>query len=121
MNDYDSFQKQPLKKIQLYLYLVPIIGFFPAFYTLYRREADRDKKAVSRLSVTLMLTWLMLYGLLSLGSSVSSNEFLAFRLMFLNALTTSGYFLLCFGLMIRLWQGKLPRLPGIKPINIIKN
>jgi hypothetical protein len=45
----------PIPKIQLILYLIPIIGFFPSLWTLYRRQGGREQLAISRLSITLAL------------------------------------------------------------------
>jgi hypothetical protein len=114
MKELDPLENQDLKRLQLFVYLVPVIGFLPALWTLYRRQGTREQQAVSRLSVTLALGWLLGYILLSAGAQTS--EFWTLRLLFLNSLLTSGYFLVSIGLMVRLWQGKLPRLPGISRI-----
>lgn len=114
MKELDPLDNQELKRLQLFVYLVPVIGFLPALWTLYRRQGAREQQAVSRLSVTLALGWLLGYILLSAGAQTS--EFWTLRLLFLNSLLTSGYFLVSIGLMVRLWQGKLPRLPGISRI-----
>jgi len=37
----DAFENAQLKRLQLFLYLVPVFGFFPACWTLYRRKANR--------------------------------------------------------------------------------
>ncbi|NES86712.1 MAG: hypothetical protein F6K10_38185 [Moorea sp. SIO2B7] len=115
MNNNDPFKEQKLKQIQLFIYLIPVVGFFPALWTLYRHKGSREQQSVSRLSVTLALIWLLAYCLLWVGAGQTS-ELLTFRLLFINSLLTSGYFLVCIGLMIRLWQGKSPRLPGISRI-----
>jgi hypothetical protein len=67
-------------------------------------------KKVSRLAVTLMLGWLSLYSFLWLGANASA-DLLSLRLLYLNGMLTTGYFLICIILMIRIWQGKIPRLP----------
>jgi hypothetical protein len=66
--------------------------------------------AVSRLSITLALAWLLGYLLFAAGAETS--EFLALRLLILNSLFTSGYFLVNVWLIFRLIQGKSKRLPG---------
>ncbi|MEO0971242.1 MAG: hypothetical protein AAFX80_23750, partial [Cyanobacteria bacterium J06639_18] len=48
----------------LLLYLIPVIGFFPSLWTLYRRQGSREKLSISRLSVTLALIWVVGYILL---------------------------------------------------------
>ncbi len=115
MKKPDLFKEQKLKQLELFIYLIPVVGFFPALWTLYRRQGSREQQAVSRLSVTLALGWLLAYSLLWAGAAQAS-EFLTLRLLFINGMLTSGYFLVCIGLMIRLWQGKSPRLPGISQI-----
>lgn len=115
MKDLDSLENEDLNRLQQILYLVPIVGFFPALWTLYRRQGTRQQQSVSRLSVTLALSWLLGYLLLS-GGAHQTSEFLMLRLLFINSLLTSGYFLVCIGLMLRLWQRQPPRLPWFSRI-----
>ncbi|MEH2167575.1 MAG: hypothetical protein V7K41_13035, partial [Nostoc sp.] len=49
----------PMPKMQLLLHLVPIVGFFPSLWMLYRGQGSREQLAISRLSITLALTWLL--------------------------------------------------------------
>ncbi len=114
MKELDPLENSDLQRLQLFIYLIPIIGFFPALWTLYRRQGTREQQVVSRLSVTLAFGWLLGYILLASGSELS--EFWTLRLLFMNSLLTSGYFLVSLGLMVRLWQRKLPRLPGISRV-----
>jgi hypothetical protein len=114
MKELDPLENSDLKRLQLFVYLLPVIGFFPALWTLYRRQGSREQQSVSRLSVTLAFSWLLGYILLSAGAETS--EFWTLRLLFMNSLLTSGYFLVSIGLMLRLWQGKQPRLPWISHI-----
>ncbi|CAA9285418.1 FIG01191482: hypothetical protein [uncultured Coleofasciculus sp.] len=113
MNELDPLENQDLKRLQLFIYLVPVLGFFPALWTLYRRQGTREQQAVSRLSVTLAFSWLLGYFLLSAGVQ---SEFWTLRLLIMNSLLTSGYFLVSLGLMVRLWQRKSPRLPGVSRV-----
>ncbi|MEC4984036.1 MAG: hypothetical protein SAJ37_18935 [Oscillatoria sp. PMC 1068.18] len=115
MENLDRFQEKNLNHWQLYFYLVPVLGFFPALWTLYKRQGSRQQKAVSRLSVTLALGWLLGYSLLLIGAAQTTEVF-AFRLLFLNSLLSSGYFLGCLFLMVRLWQRKSLRLPGFSQV-----
>lgn len=137
MKNVEPVEKQNLKHLQMFCYLIPVIGFFPSLWTLYhygnRRskcrgdlllhpsvtessdpmkpdQASREQLAVSRLSVTLAGTWLM--GYFSLGVGASTTEFLTLRLLMLNSLLTSGYFLVSIWLMVRLSSRKSVRLPG---------
>lgn len=103
-----------MPKTQLLLYLIPIIGFFPSLWTLYRGQGSREQLAISRLSITLALTWLLGYLLLSTGAATS--DFLTLRLFILNSFLTSGYFLVSVWLILRLMQGKSGRLPGFNTL-----
>lgn len=106
--------QSPIPKTQLLLYLIPIIGFFPSLWTLYRGQGSREQLAISRLSITLALTWLLGYLLLSTGAATS--DFFPLRLFILNSFLTSGYFLVSIWLILRLTQGKSGRLPGFSTI-----
>lgn len=127
---------QNLQHLQLFFYLIPVVGFFPSLWTLYRHSQlrqqemqkqpgdrrenvvvstpltsySREQLKASRLSVTLALTWLCTYSLLNIGAETS--EFLTLRLLLLNTLLTSGYFLVSIWLMLRLSSHKSTRLPG---------
>lgn len=113
MKESDPLENQNLQRLQLFIYLVPIFGFFPALWTMYRHQGTKEQQAVSRLSVTLALSWLLGYFLLSAGAE---SQFWTLRLLITNSLLTSGYFVVSFGLMVRLWQRKSLRLPGISQI-----
>jgi hypothetical protein len=110
MNNQDPFGEQKLNKIQLMIYFIPLIGWIPALWTLYRRQSSGEQRSVSRLSVRITLVWILLYGLLWLGSA-SSSELISLRLLYFNGLLTSGYILVCLAYIIRLWQGKNIGLP----------
>ena len=104
-------------KTQLILYLIPIVGFFPALWTLYRRQGSREQLSVSRLSITLAFTWMLSYLFLTTGAGMPNatltlSDFLTLRLLILNSFLTSGYFLVSICLIFRVIQGKSSRLPG---------
>lgn len=111
MSNRDRFQEEDLKRIQMFIYLVPVVGFFPALWTLYRGNRDRELRNVSRLAVTLATGWLMGYLLLGAGAQVSDAASLQF--LILASLLTSGYFIVNIWLMVRLWQRKALRIPGL--------
>lgn len=105
MKTSDPFKEENIKKLQLSIYLLPVVGCLPALWTLYQSNSSSKEKSVSRLSVTLTFSWLLAYSLLWLGAEQTS-ELLSLRLLYLNGMLTSGYFLACLGLIVRLWQGK---------------
>ncbi|PPS39991.1 hypothetical protein B1A85_21475 [Chroococcidiopsis sp. TS-821] len=106
----DAQFSTPPNRLLLLFYLIPVVGFFPSLWTLYRRQGSREQFALSRLSITLAGTWLLGYLLMSFGAETS--DFLALRLLILNSFLTSGYFLVSLWLMFLLIQGKAVRLPG---------
>jgi hypothetical protein len=99
-----------ISPLSLILYLVPVIGFFPSLWTLYCRQGSREQLNVSRLSITLALTWLL--GYILLGTGAEEGEFFSLRLLLLNSFLTSGYFLVSAWLIVRTVQGKSHRIPG---------
>jgi hypothetical protein len=110
----DPFESQDLKRLQLFLYLVPVVGFFPALWTLYRGQGTRQQKNLSRLVVTLALGWLLGYILLGVGANAS--EALSLPLLITSSLFTSGYFLVNLWLMVQLWRRKALRLPIVSKL-----
>jgi len=110
-----SFENPDIKHLQLFLYLIPIFGFFPALWTLYRRQGSREQQTLSRLAVTLALCWLLSYILLGTGAQLS--EGLALPLLLTNSILTSSYFIINIWLMVRLWQRRPPQLPLISRVS----
>ncbi|OLP20190.1 hypothetical protein BST81_01800 [Leptolyngbya sp. 'hensonii'] len=104
----DPFDDSDVKRLQLLLYLIPVFGFFPALWTLYRRQGGRERRKLSRLVVTLTLGWLLGYTLLGTGAQFS--ESLSLPLLLTSSLLTSGYFLVNIWLMARVWRRKSVRL-----------
>lgn len=111
----DPYGEQDLQRLQMFLYLMPVVGFFPSLWTLYRQQGTKEQQKVSRLSVTLALGWVLAYSVLATATTQTSEVF-AMRLLYTSGLLTTGYFLVCFGLMVRLWQRKPLRLPGIQKL-----
>ncbi len=114
MDDKYSIQEKQTRHLQQWLYLLPIVGIIPAIWTLFARQSEPKQKQASRLSIALLITWFSLYLSLSLGADTTS-DILAFRLLYANALITTGYFVTCLILMLRLnpqnpfyfsWLGK---------------
>lgn len=111
----EPLDNQDLKHLQLFIYLIPVVGFFPAVWTLYRWRGNREQTAASRLAVQLTLGWFLGYILLETGAQTS--ESLTVPLLLMSSLLTSGYFLTNIWLMVRLWQRKSLELPWAKPVN----
>ncbi len=107
----DRLKEENLKRLQMFIYLVPIVGFFPALWTLYRGRGDRELLNASRLTVTLAGGWLL--GYLLLGAGATAFEGASLQLLILASLLTSGYFVINIVLIVRLWQHKALRLPGL--------
>lgn len=103
------------ERLKLMIYLVPIFGVVPAGYSLWTKQGSRQEQSVSRLVITLALSWVMVYGLLSAGSHLAPG--LSLRFLISNTLVTTGYTLTNLVLMIRLLQGKSVKLPGFSPIS----
>lgn len=101
MNDRD-FENQDIQHLKLFLYLLPVFGFFPALWTLYRQQGTRQERSLSRLVIKLALGWFVAYFLLGVG--VNTSESLELPLLITGSLLTSGYFLVNIWLMVRLWQ-----------------
>ncbi len=103
------------QKRQLWIYLLPVVGVIPSLWTLSRNSAELEHKKTSRLSLILTITWLSTYCGIWLGVGQTS-DLLSFRLLYTNALITTSYFLICFGLMLRISQGKSPYLPLVSSL-----
>ncbi|MGD1906870.1 MAG: hypothetical protein ACFB0C_12865 [Leptolyngbyaceae cyanobacterium] len=100
-----------LETLKLVIYLVPIFGFFPSLWSLYRRGGSRREQATSRTAVILALTWLLVYG--ATGAGAQAIDSLTARFLITGLLSTTGYFITNLWLMVRLLQGKSVRIPGL--------
>lgn len=109
MQDFDSLESDELRHLQSFLYLLPVFGFFPALWTLYRNRGGRQERALSRMVIKLALGWLVTY--LLLGAGAVSSESLQIPSLITASLLTSGYFLVNLWMMVRLWQRKSIALP----------
>jgi hypothetical protein len=114
----DPYHERPLERLQMLFYLIPVIGFLPALWTLYRQQGSLEQQNVSRLVVTLTLGWVLGYLLLGAGTQLTGASLTStLSLLILSSLLTSGYFLANLWLMVRLWQRKPLRLPGISQLS----
>ncbi|MEM7761146.1 MAG: hypothetical protein AAF298_23905 [Cyanobacteria bacterium P01_A01_bin.40] len=115
MNNQSYSSNHIEQYLRLWVYLLPVVGVIPAVWTLYRSQnknfktkdgqhqdcpALRQQLKASRLSINLMILWLSSYALFSLGAA-NVSELMSFRLLYVNAITTTGYFLIC---TVLLWQ-----------------
>lgn len=116
MSNSDDFGEQKLNRVKLSIYFIPIVGLVPAVWTLANGEATAKAKRASRLSLNLAIAWVIAYSLLWLGANQSS-DLLSFRLLYLNALLTSGYFLTCLLMIWSLRNGNVPNFPQFKSKN----
>lgn len=107
----DELEPDAIRHMRLFFYLVPIFGFFPAIWTLYRHAGSRQERSLSRFVIKLALGWLLLYGLL--GASAMQTESISISLLLTASLITSGYFGLNLILMLRLWRRQAIALPLI--------
>ncbi|MBP0001873.1 MAG: hypothetical protein J7641_23260 [Cyanobacteria bacterium SID2] len=98
-------------RLLLYIYTIPVFGFFPAWWTLYRKDGTLRQQAVSRVSVTLALSWLS--GYILLGTAANITELGTLPILVASGVWTTSYFIICVGLMVRLYLGRSVRLPGI--------
>ena len=117
MSNQFYIQRKTEQHLQLWIYLLPIVGVIPAIWTLYRAKSDpplsseeymtnattslRQQQKISRLSINLILIWLSSYSLFS-WSVGNASEIVSFRLLYANAMITTGYFLTCTFFMSRL-------------------
>jgi hypothetical protein len=105
-----------LDRLETFLYLTPVIGILPSMWAIYRRQKDKRQLAVCRLSILLAFIWLTTYLSLNVGADLSGASSVGLRLLFLNSLATSGYFMTSLWLMMLLWQKKSIRLPGFSAL-----
>ncbi|MBE9094808.1 hypothetical protein [Tychonema sp. LEGE 07203] len=103
-----------LDRASLFVLTIPVIGFFPALWTLYRRQGSPQRKAVSRLAVALAVSWLLGHILLEAGAI--STESPALTMLLMSSLLTTSYFIVSLGLMVRLWKRQPLWLPGISRV-----
>ncbi len=109
MRRSDSLTANELNRLTYFLYLIPIFGFFPALWRLYRQQGSREEQRLARMVVTLAFVWLA--GTLLLQTSGQVDVGMRLPLLILSTVLTSGYFMTNFWLMVRVWQRKSLTLP----------
>ena len=116
--DRDRFAETKLIRLRLCLYLLPIAGILPSVWQLQqtpKTSLERRQYRLSQRSLQLTLIWLGLYALLWGGSSVLSDVN-GLRLLYVNGLMTSGYFLVCLGWMARIFFQPTPSRRSKDPL-----
>lgn len=114
MKNTEQLENSYINRQELFLLVTPILGFFPAVWILFRQKASMEHRAVSRLIVTLTLIWLLGNIFLQLGAEIGESA--TITLLLINSLLTTSYFIISFGLMVRLWKKQPLWLPGISRI-----
>ena len=114
MKNTEQLENSYINRQELFLLVTPILGFFPAMWILFRQKASPQNRAVSRLIVTLTLIWLLGNILLQLGAEIGESG--TVTLLLINSLLTTSYFIVTFGLMVRVWKKQPLWLPGISQI-----
>ena len=114
----------PLKKMRIYLHLVPLFGVFLSLWTLYGKSdahvEDSDQaqlRAASRLSVIVGLGCISAIALLGAGASTQASQTASLRFLLASSFVGSGYFLLSLGLMFRVAKDQSIRLPGLSQLS----
>jgi len=114
MKNTEQLENLHINRQELFLLVTPILGFFPAMWILFRQKANPQYRSVSRLIVTLTLIWLLGNILLQLGTEIGESG--TITLLLINSLLTTSYFIISFGLMVRIWKRQPLWLPGISQI-----
>ena len=114
MKNRDPLDNPELDRANLFVLMIPVIGFFPALWTLYRRQGSPERKAVSRLAIALAFSWLLGHILLEAGAISAESPTLPMLLM--SSLLTTSYFIVAAGLMVRLRKRQPLWLPGISRV-----
>ena len=138
----ETLENSDLKHLYLFFYLIPIVGFFPSLWTLYRgarglglgtrgqgditsilssssspspqplASSPSQSHSLAVSRLSVTLAFAWLLSYLLLNIGAETSEFLTLRLLVLNSFLTSSYFLVSIWLMVRLAMGKSVRLPG---------
>ncbi|MEM8505861.1 MAG: hypothetical protein AAF716_22245 [Cyanobacteria bacterium P01_D01_bin.1] len=126
-------EKLPIKKLWIYLHLVPVFGVLLSLWSLYGKtalaveelerpaedgpaEAAIVKKA-SRLSVTLGLVCVGAIASLNAGAYTQTSQLAQLRFLFASSFVGSGYFLLSLVLMFRVAKDQSIQLPGLSQLS----
>jgi|GEM_PF-5562803 len=98
----DPFFEKRLNSLVKSLYFFPLVGIIPGVLT--QMNPGTSSKA-SSLSLKIHAFWAISYIMLWV-SGLQGTETLAFRLLYLNTIVTSGYILTCCFLVFKTWRDK---------------
>jgi hypothetical protein len=119
MEDVQDVLSSPaLSRLLLFTYMVPVFGMVPAAWTLTRKKSDRHYRNLSRLTMTLGLTWVLgsLIFNTSLGMIDENAISVQIWMTLFNSVFSSSYFVVSLWLMMRLWKRQSLDLPGFSSI-----
>ena len=108
MSAQEPLPEDPSERLQRSLVFLPVLGLIPTLWFLKQLPPSDHRHRASRQALRLTGSWLLLYGVLSLGSTTGPDLW-SLRLLYLNGLLTSGYFLTCVWLLWR--QLQAPQTP----------
>ena len=92
-----------LDKFALSLYLMPLFGPIWALINLiYKSNLEQKARKTARFSLRWGIIWLIVYLSLWVGGSITSDLW-AVRLLYLNGVVTTSYFLFCFIFISLIW------------------
>ncbi|NEP05347.1 MAG: hypothetical protein F6K25_24480 [Okeania sp. SIO2G4] len=114
MKNTQQLENSNINRLQLYLLVTPVLGFFMAMWILYRQHRSPQHRAVSKLVITLTMMWILGNILLQPGTEVGASG--TITLLLINSLLTTSYFIISLGLMVRIWKRQPLWLPGISRI-----
>ncbi|MEO0869772.1 MAG: hypothetical protein AAFY17_15310 [Cyanobacteria bacterium J06642_11] len=108
-----------LLRLRLYLNLIPILGVPLSLWTLYgpNKPAHDSLEQASRLATVLGMGWLLATVLLSAGAHGEFSQMTTLRFWISSSLIGSGYFVTNLWLMLKISQGKAPKLPGFTQLS----
>ncbi|MEL6138139.1 MAG: hypothetical protein AAFQ61_09470 [Cyanobacteria bacterium J06626_23] len=107
-----------LQRFRTLINLVPIIGVVPSLWTLYQsHRSEPSVRNASRVAVVLALSWVSATVLLGAGANLPVSHAATVRLLLANGFVGTGYFLVSFWLMWRVWRRKSIWLPVITPVS----
>jgi hypothetical protein len=93
----------PTNKAWMYACLLPVFGVVPSLIVLSRDRSSQEARNIGKVSILLALIWLSVYAMLG---GAQSGESIQVSTELIKGTFTSGYFIACTWLMIKLYRGK---------------